>query len=45
MQTLMKLMGHSSISTTQKYYLHSSDANEQRAVEALEKLVVGQGSD
>ena len=41
-QTLMKLMGHSSISTTQKYYLHSSDANEQRAVEALEKMCVGE---
>ena len=36
--TLMKLMGHSSIATTQKYYLHSSDANEKKAVEALEGL-------
>jgi integrase len=36
--TLMKLMGHSSIVTSQKYYLHSSDANEKKAVEALEGL-------
>jgi integrase len=36
--TLMKLMGHSSMVTTQKYYLHSSDENEKKAVEALEKL-------
>jgi site-specific recombinase XerD len=38
--TLMKLMGHSSIVTTQKYYLHSSDANEKKAVEELEKMGV-----
>ena len=36
--TLMKLMGHSSIVTSQKYYLRSSDANEKKAVEALEKI-------
>jgi integrase len=34
----MKLMGHSSIVTSQKYYLRSSDANEKKAVEALEKI-------
>jgi integrase len=39
--TLMKLMGHSSIVTSQKYYLHSSDANEKKAVEEMEKLGVG----
>jgi integrase len=39
--TLMKLMGHSSIVTTQKYYLHSSDENEKKAVEELEKMSVG----
>jgi len=42
--TLMKLMGHSSIVTTQKYYLHSSDANEQKAVQELEKISAGQSS-
>jgi integrase len=42
--TLMKLMGHSSIVTSQKYYLHSSDANEKKAVEALEKISVGESS-
>ena len=40
---LMKLMGHSSIITSQKYYLRSSDANEKKAVEALEGLVVKEG--
>jgi hypothetical protein len=35
----MKWMGHSSIVTSQKYYLRSSDANEKKAVEALEGLV------
>ena len=38
---LMKLMGHSSIVTSQKYYLHSSDENEKKAVEELEKMSVG----
>ncbi len=38
--TLMKLMGHSSIVTSQKYYLRSSDANEKRAVEELERMYV-----
>jgi integrase len=39
--TLMKLMGHSNIATCQKYYLKSSDANEERAVKELEKICVG----
>lgn len=38
--TLMKLMGHSSIATTQKYYLRSSDANEKKAVDVLERISV-----
>ena len=38
--TLKKLMGHSSIQTTMEFYLKSSDANEQRAVEALDKLMI-----
>lgn len=42
--TLMKLMGHSSIATTQKYYLRSSDENEKKAVEELEKISAGQSS-
>lgn len=37
----MKLMGHSSIITSQKYYLHNSDANEKKAVEELERMSVG----
>ena len=43
--TLMKLMGHSSIVTTQKYYLRSSDENEKKAVEELEKMSVGGSSE
>jgi len=35
--------GHSSIITSQKYYLHSSDANEKRAVEELERMFAGEG--
>jgi len=41
----MKLMGHSSIVTTQKYYLRSSDENEKKAVEELEKMSVGGSSE
>jgi len=37
--TLKKLMGHSSIRTTEEFYLRSSDANEERACLALEKLM------
>jgi integrase len=41
-QTLMKLCGHSDIKTTMDYYLKSSDANEQRAVEALDEMMRGE---
>jgi integrase len=37
--TLMKLGGWSSIETCQQFYLQSTDANEQKAIEGLEKLV------
>jgi len=37
--TLKELMGHSSIVTTQKYYLKSTDANKKKAVEGLERLM------
>ena len=37
-QTLQKLMGHHSIKTTMKYYVHNSDSNEKKAVEGLEKM-------
>jgi len=39
----MKLMGHGSISTTMEYYLQRSDANEQAAVERLERMMVRVG--
>jgi len=35
----MKLGGWSSIETCQQFYLQSTDANEMKAIEALEKLV------
>ena len=38
-QTLKKLMGHSSIQTTMEFYLRSSDANEKRACEELERMM------
>lgn len=37
-QTLMKLGGWSSIECCQKYYLKSTDANEQQAVQVLNGL-------
>ena len=37
--TLKELMGHSSIVTTQKYYLQSTDANKQKAVEGLDRIM------
>jgi len=37
--TLKKLMGHSSISTTDEFYLRSSDANERHACEALDNIM------
>ena len=37
--TLKELMGHSSIITTQKYYLKSTDANKKQAVEGLDRLM------
>ena len=37
--TLMKLGGWSSIETCQQYYLQSTDENEKKAIEGLEKLV------
>jgi len=37
--TLKELMGHSSIITTQKYYLQSTDANKKKAVDGLDRLM------
>lgn len=37
--TLMKLGGWSSIETCQQFYLQSTDANEKKAIESIEKLV------
>jgi len=36
--TLKQLMGHSNVETTMGYYLHSSDANQKKTVEGLDKL-------
>ena len=38
-QTLKKLMGHSSIQTTMEFYLRSSDANEKKVCEELERMM------
>ena len=43
-QTLKKLMGHSSINTTMEFYLQSSDANEKKAVFELERIMGGVGT-
>ena len=40
-QTLKAMMGHSSIQTTMEYYLQSSDANEKKAVEQLDGIMMG----
>ena len=37
--TLKELMGHSSITTSMKYYLFSPDANKKKAVEGLDELM------
>jgi len=37
--TLKSLMGHSDIQTTSKFYLQSTDANEERACEALDRIM------
>jgi site-specific recombinase XerD len=37
--TLKELMGHSSITTTMKFYIFVSDANKKKAVEGLEGLM------
>jgi len=37
--TLKDLMGHSSITTTMKFYIHVSDANKKKAVQGLEGLM------
>lgn len=37
--TLKELMGHSSIRTTEEFYLRSSDANEERDCQALDDLM------
>ena len=43
-QTLKKLMGHANIQTTMEYYLYNGDANEKKACEALDQMmVVGKG--
>lgn len=39
--TLMKLGGWSSIETCQQYYLQSTDENEKKAIEGLERMVRG----
>ena len=38
--TLQKLMGHSDIQTTAEFYLQTSDANEQRACEVLDSIMM-----
>ena len=38
-QTHKKLMGHSSIQTTLEYYMKSTDANEIKAVKALDRMM------
>ncbi|MHC4153030.1 MAG: tyrosine-type recombinase/integrase [Planctomycetota bacterium] len=40
-QTLLKMGGWSDIETVQKFYLKSSDENERRAVEVLDRMMVG----
>ena len=37
--TLKELMGHSSISTTMKFYVKSTDENKKKAVRGLEELM------
>ncbi len=37
--TLKELMGHSSITTTMKFYLHVSDENKKKAVRGLDDLI------
>jgi len=37
--TLKSLMGHSDIQTTSKFYLQSTDANEERACQALDRIM------
>jgi integrase len=37
--TLKELMGHASIQTTMEFYLYSGDANEERAVAALDRMM------
>jgi len=37
--TLKSLMGHSDIQTTSEFYLQSTDANEQRACQALDRIM------
>ena len=39
--TLKELMGHSSITTTMKFYLKSTDENKKKAVRGLEELMDG----
>ncbi|MBI9016306.1 MAG: site-specific integrase [Phycisphaerae bacterium] len=37
--TLKDMMGHSDIKTTMSFYIKSTDANKQKAVEALERMM------
>lgn len=37
--TLKSLMGHPDIHTTSKFYLQSTDANEERACQALDRIM------
>jgi len=39
--TLKELMGHSSITTTMKFYIKNSDENSLKAVRGLEGLMGG----
>jgi len=43
--TLKSLMGHSDIQTTSEFYLQSTDANEQRACQALDRIMKFSESD
>lgn len=43
--TLLKLMGHSSLDTTEEFYMRSSDANEMKACQVIDNLMEMKKSD